>query len=113
MASSVCIGRPPSCGRRTASASRAIPMKIAQRSLGGGFAKHFNLGVMVQLVGGVALAVQAHVAALDALGINELALIGLDIILVLAGAQTKFVAAVVIVNGGDILAERGVVGDLH
>jgi len=32
--SSVCIGRPPSCGSRTASASKATAKKTAQRILG-------------------------------------------------------------------------------
>src|ERR1039458_5350095 len=93
-ASSVCIGRSPSCGRRTASASRATAKKIAQRILGGGFAKHFDLDVVVQFVGRVALAVKPDITALDTLGVNQLALIGFDVRPVLARAETEFVGEI-------------------
>src|SRR5471030_2756916 len=97
-ASSVCIGRSPSCGRRTASASRATAKKIAQRILGGGFAKHFDLDVVVQFVGRVTVAIKADVATFDAFRGNQLALIGFDVGPVFADAEAEFVGGVIVVN---------------
>src|SRR5208337_3347274 len=107
MDSSVCIGRAPSCGRRTARAANARAMKIAQRILSGGFAKHFDLDVVVQFVGRVAVAVKPDVTALDTFGINQFALVSFDVGLVFAGADG------VVKNRRHIFGERWIVGALH
>ena len=67
------------------------PFRSSMGSISGRLAPHFDLNVVVQFVGRVAVAVEANIAAFRALGIDQLALVGLDVIQVLAGAGAKFV----------------------
>ena len=71
--------------RGAALSIRALP----ERAVSGRLAPHFNLDVVVQFVGRVAVAVEANVTAFHALGIDQLALVGFDVIQVLARAETN------------------------
>src|SRR5215469_17027612 len=108
------MGRAPSWGSRRASPISATRTKSSQRAHcestlmksrrrltafseredSSRLAPHFNLDVVVQLVGRVPVAVKTKIAAFHALGIDELALIGFDIIQILARAQTKLILEV-------------------
>jgi hypothetical protein len=68
---------------------------------------------MVQLVGGVAVAIETHITALHTVGVDQLAPIGLDVIEVLARAQAKLVGLAIVEDGGHFGPECGFVRDLH
>src|SRR6476469_7348596 len=106
MASSVCMGRAPNCGRRTANPMSATIMNaghraqdkrgakapiggLAERVNSGRLAPDFNLDVIIQLVRRVPIAVKANVAALRTLGVDQLSLVGLDVIQILASSEAK------------------------
>src|ERR1700739_4247240 len=101
------MGRAPSCGRRIASPTSATMKKAIQRAQrepvaalsisalperlsSGRLAPHFNLDVVVQFVARVAVAVEAHITAVHALGVDQLALVGFDVIQVLTRSGSKF-----------------------
>ena len=66
--------------------------------LGGGLAPHFNFNVVVQFVGRVSVAVEAHVTPAHAFGIDQLALIRFDVIKILARAKSEIAVKVIIEN---------------
>ena len=67
---------------------------------------------MVHVVRGVAAAVEPDVAGLDALGVDEPALVGFDVFLVLADAEAGRVVVVVVEDRRHAVDEILVVGDL-
>ena len=82
-------------GRRANLSFTAPPFVFARPSHGGAgafvqwlfFAVHFDLGVVVHLVGGVPLAVEAHITPLHAADGERAAFEGLDVFFVSARAE--------------------------
>src|SRR5262249_59362432 len=102
-----------SCGRRTASPITATTTKATQRiqrdwvafvsirSLprrldSGRLAPHLDLDIVVQFVSCVSVAVEANIAAFHALGVNQLALVRLDVVHVLSCAEAELALEVVV-----------------
>src|SRR5580698_8929605 len=123
------MGRALSCGSRTASPASATIRKavhLAQREgvaklsisaqpwrlSSSGLAPHFNLDVVVQFVSRVPVAVEANITAIRALGIDQLTLVSLNVIQVLARAGSKFAFEVIVEDGDHARFKRGVVGYL-
>ena len=52
---------------------------------------HLNLNVVVQFVGRVAVAVEANITAFRAFGVDQFALVGFDVVLVLPSTGSDFV----------------------
>ncbi len=74
---------------------------------------NLDLNIIIQVVARVAVAVTPNVAAHHTLGVDKLALGGLDIIPVLAGAEAHGVVCVIVENRLDIFDEIRVPGNLH
>lgn len=63
-------------------------MRGAGSHYGNWFAVNINLDIVIQVITGIAIAVEADIARLDTLGIDKFALGGLHIVQILAYAQT-------------------------
>src|SRR3954453_4738265 len=111
------MGRAPSCGRGSPPPLRAEGQKSGPRGQcqrgaassisawpermdSGRLAPRFNLDVVVQLVGRVPVAIETKITTLHALGVNELALVGFDVIQVFPRAKANLVFEVVVEDGG-------------
>src|SRR5205814_9756226 len=110
------MGRASSCGRRQASPISARTRKAGQRAQhtrGAAFsitalpepvdscsrlAPRLNLDVVVQFVVGVPVAIEADITALRALGVDQLALVGFDVIQILSCAKADLVFEVIVEN---------------
>ena len=75
-------------------------------------AVNLNLDVMVHLVGGVAIAIEADVAALGILAIGDETEAAFDVGVVRTLAQLGDVLIVVVIDGGHTGLEVGIVGNL-
>jgi hypothetical protein len=73
---------------------------------------NFDFAVVVELVGGVAVAGEADVAAVGAFAVEEFALVVFDVGLVFTFAELGGVVVVVVEDRGDAGLEGGVIGDL-
>src|ERR1700752_2022342 len=124
------MGRASSFGRRIASPTSATMKKAIQRAQrepvaalsiralperlsSGRLAPHFNLDVVVQFVSRVPVAIEANITAIRAPGIDQLALVGFNVIQVLTSAGSEFAFEVIIKDGRHTRLERGVVGHLN
>src|SRR5579862_9702631 len=106
------MGRAPSCGRRTPSPMSAMRMKAGQRTQrergvfsikpsperagSGRLAPHLNLDIVVQLVGCVPVAIEPDVAALRAIGVDQLSLVGFYVVQILPRPNTEFALKVTV-----------------
>ena len=66
----------------------------------GGLAPDLHFDIMVQVVRRVAVAVQANVATLNALGVDEFSRVDFDPFFVFADAEPRRVVVVIVENGG-------------
>src|ERR1035441_809796 len=134
-ASSLCIGRWSRSSDQTTSATPANTMRgiadtgwrlaegegfdplvsiPAPRSgLVGRAAVNLQLGVFVKGAFGAAFGVETNVARLDALGVDQLAFVGLEVFTVGADSQARGVVGVVIEDGADVINKVGIIGNLH
>src|SRR5512137_1757555 len=111
------MGRRPSPAVRNTSAPTTAQMTRPRKAVlvigsFSGDAVDLDLHVVVHVVRRVAGAVEAHVAGLDPLGVEQPSLIGLDVFLVLAGAEAGGVVVVVVEDRRDTADEVLVVGNL-
>src|SRR3954453_11964587 len=83
--------------REAAFAVTALPEPMDS---GSRLAPRFNLDVVFQFVGCVPVAIEAKITALCALGVDELALVGFDVIQILAFAKANPVFEVIVEDGG-------------
>src|SRR5574341_2571972 len=75
----------------------------------GGLAVDRDFDVMIQVIVVIAVAVKAHVTTLHAFGIDQAAFGGFHIMLVRARAHFRRVVDIIVIHGGDIRSEIGII----
>jgi hypothetical protein len=68
---------------------------------------------VVQIIGSIAVAVEADITSLDALGVDQLTFVRLGVVHILTDAKPGGIVNVVVEQGLDVCDKIRIVGDLY